>query len=57
MPEGAKMIPYLIRVETLENHIGHPSFSGHPPRIFDEISVRESLLVLRLSDNELTKSD
>ena len=57
MPEGAKMIPYLIRVETLENHIGHPSFSGHSPRIFDEISVRESLLVLRLSDNELTKSD
>ena len=31
--------------------------SGHPPRIFDEISVRESLLGLRLSDNELTKSD
>ena len=30
---------------------------GHPTRNFDEISVRESLLVLRLSDNTLTKSD
>ena len=30
---------------------------GHPTRNFDEISVRESLLVLRLSDNALTKSD
>ena len=29
---------------------------GHPTRNFDEISVRESLLVLRLSDNALTKS-
>ena len=30
---------------------------GHPTGNFDEISVRESLLVLRLSDNALTKSD
>ena len=30
---------------------------GHLTRIFDEISVRESLLVLRLSDNAFTKSD
>ena len=30
---------------------------GHPTRNFDEISVRESLLVLRLSDNALTKTD
>ena len=30
---------------------------GHPTRNFDEISVRESLLVLKLSDNALTKSD
>ena len=30
---------------------------GHPTRNFDEISVRESLLALRLSDNALTKSD
>ena len=30
---------------------------GHPTRNFDEISVRENLLVLRLSDNALTKSD
>ena len=30
---------------------------GHPTRNFDEKSVRESLLVLRLSDNALTKSD
>ena len=30
---------------------------GHPTRNFDKISVRESLLVLRFSDNALTKSD
>ena len=30
---------------------------GHPTRNFDEISVRESLLVLKLLDNALTKSD
>ena len=29
---------------------------GYPMRNFDEISVRESPLVLRLSDNALTKS-
>ena len=29
----------------------------NPTRNFDEISVRESLLVLRLSDNALAKSD
>ena len=29
---------------------------GHPTRNFDEISVRESLPVLRLSDNALPKS-
>ena len=30
---------------------------GHPARNFDEISVRESLLVLKLSGNALRKSD
>ena len=36
---------------------GTNEVQGHPTRNFDEISVRESLLVLRLSDNKLTKSD
>ena len=36
---------------------GQERTQGHPTRNFDEISVRESLLVLRLSDNALTKSD
>ena len=31
-------------------------FQGHPTRNFDEISVRESLPILRLSDNALPKS-
>ena len=30
---------------------------GHPTRNVDEISVQESLLVLRLLDNALAKSD
>ena len=34
-----------------------PYSQGHPTRNFDEIFVRESLLVLRLSDNAFTKSD
>ena len=41
-----------------DNNFGGISIEqGHPTRNFDEISVRESLLFLRLSDNALTKSD
>ena len=34
----------------------HGTVQGHPTGNFDEISVRESLPVLRLSDNALPKS-
>ena len=47
---------YLVGTNGLINFITLDLNQGHPTRNLDEISVRESPLVLRLSYNALTKT-